>query len=93
MHALIKSTPRTPQEASNQTTLTSLVCTPKKYSANDQHQLQLTDALVTFVAGDLMPLSIVESPRFRSLMSSADPRYQVPSRKLSSCQATTGEVC
>ena len=82
MHALVKSTPHTPQEGSNQTTLTSLVCTHKKYSANDQHQLQLTDALVTFVAGDLMPLSIVESPRFRSLMSSADPRYQVPSRKL-----------
>ena len=82
MHALVKSTPRVSQEESNQMTLTSLVCAPKKYSPNGQRQVQLTEALVTFVAGDLMPLSIVESPRFRSLMSLADQRYQLPSRKL-----------
>ena len=82
MHALVKSTPRVSQEESKQTTLTSLVCAPKKYSPNGQRQVQLTEALVIFVAGDLMPLSIVESPRFRFLMSLADQRYQLPSRKL-----------
>lgn len=45
------------------------------------HQTQLTDAVVEFVAGNLLPLSIVESPYFHALLSKADPKYQVPSRK------------
>ena len=64
-----------------QPTLTSLVTTPKKYNPSDPRQIELTDTLVSFVAGDLLPLSLVESKRFRKLMDKADPRYQLPSRK------------
>ena len=58
----VKSTPRTPLVSNDQSTITSLICTPKKYSMHDQWQSHLTNALVTFIAGDLLPLSIVESP-------------------------------
>ena len=57
----------------DQTTLTSVVHSPKKYGSNDQQQQKLTHALLTFIiAGDLMPLSIVESTRFRAFVHSAD---------------------
>ncbi|KAJ8315996.1 hypothetical protein KUTeg_006010 [Tegillarca granosa] len=52
-----------------------------KYASTDQRQIQLTDALIKFIAGDLLPLSIVESEDFRNLMETADPKYQMPSRK------------
>ena len=47
----------------------------------NSHQIELTDAVVGFVAGNLLPLSIVESPYFHALMYKADPKYQIPSRK------------
>ena len=79
----MKSTPHSsPLLSDNQSTLEGLVSPPKKYSTNDQQQTNLTDALVTFIAGDLMPLSVVESPRFQALMSLSDPRFQFSSRKL-----------
>ena len=34
-----------------------------------------------FIAGDLLPLSTVESENFKNLMTIADPEYQLPSRK------------
>ena len=34
-----------------------------------------------FIAGDLIPLSIVESENFKNLIETADPQYQLPSRK------------
>lgn len=82
---MVRSTPqqsRLTQDNSNQTTLTLLVEAQKKYSPNDPRQVQLTNALVKFIADDLMPMSIVESPRFKSLMSLADARFQIPTRKL-----------
>ena len=48
----------------SQSALTSLVVTPKKYS---MHQLELTDAVIEFVAENLLPLSIVDSPYFYTL--------------------------
>ena len=53
----------------------------KKYSPPYAHQLVINDALVNFIAGDLIPLSIVESPRFRSFILKLDPEYQLPTRK------------
>ena len=49
-----------------------------KYKQSDKHQADITDAVVTYIAGDLLSLSTVESSRFRAMI---DPRYQVPSRK------------
>ena len=44
-------------------------------------QLRLTNKLVNFVASDLMPLSVVESTAFRDMMTEAQPRFAMPSRK------------
>lgn len=52
-----------------------------KYSNSDPRQIQLTDALLKSIAGNLLPLSIVESEEFKNLMEIADSRYQMPSRK------------
>ncbi|XP_062579450.1 zinc finger BED domain-containing protein 4-like [Saccostrea cucullata] len=52
-----------------------------KYSSNDPNQQQITDALLHFIAGDLLPLSIVDSKYFQNLMEKVNPKYQLPSRK------------
>ena len=53
----------------------------KKYEAKHPKQLLVTDALVDFVAEDLMPLRLVESLRFQKLLKALDPQYSLPSRK------------
>ena len=60
--------------------LTSHLTKTKKYSKTDHRQVALTNALVSFVAGDLLPLSIIDSPQFHRLMETADGRCQMPSR-------------
>ena len=52
----------------------------EKYNKNDPRQQQLTEALVIYIAGDLLPLSTVDSENFKNLMEHAEPRYQMPSR-------------
>jgi len=52
-----------------------------KYHPNEQKQTLTTDALVMFIAGDILPLSIVDSPNFRQFVEKLDPKYQMPSRK------------
>ena len=53
-----------------------------KYDAKHPKQLQVTDALVDFVAEDLMPLCLVDSLQLQKLLKSLDPQYYLPSRKL-----------
>lgn len=68
-------------QQSHQTTLDSMVINPNKYASNDYQQVQITDALVSFIAGNLLPLSTVESPHFHDLMNVSNLKYQVPIRK------------
>ena len=53
----------------------------KKFHKDDPRNKELTNALLLYIAGDLCPLSVVESPYFRNLMKKAEPRFKVPSRK------------
>lgn len=56
--------------------------TKKAYYLNsDLHQVQITDALLKFIAGNLLPLSIVKSKEFKNLMEIADSKYQIPSEE------------
>ncbi len=64
-----------------QPTLTSHFITNRKYNITDHRQVELTKAIVSFIAGDLLPLSIVDSHEFQRLMEIADSRYQLLSRK------------
>ena len=69
-------------QQSHQTTLDSLVSSnPKKYASTDYQQVQITDTLVSFIAGNLLPLPTVESPHFHDLMNASNPKYKVPTRK------------
>ena len=53
----------------------------KNKDSKSPKQILVTNALVDFVAGDLMPLSIVESDHFKKLVNILDPTYQLPSKK------------
>lgn len=67
--------------ADTQQTLTSFIKPLKKYDHKNPKQILVTNAVVDFVAGDLMPLNIVESDRFEKLLASLDPQYHLPTRK------------
>ena len=69
------------EEEETQQTLTHLIKPKKKYDHRNPKQISAQEALVDFIADDLMPLSLVESVRFRKFASILDPQYQLPSRK------------
>ena len=45
-----------------------------KYHPKEQKQTLTTDALVMFIAGDILPLSIVDSPSFRQFVEKLEPK-------------------
>ena len=53
----------------------------EKFDKDDPRYKELTDALLLYIAGDLAPLSVVDSPYFCNMMKKTEPRYQLPSRK------------
>lgn len=79
---LLKSTPCSDSpSSSNQTTLEGIVTTPQMYNSKDRRQCQLTESIISLIAGNLLPQSFVESKRFHNFMSVADSKYQIPSKK------------
>ena len=68
-------------QSNSQQTLTHLLRPQRKYSSQHPKQILVTDAVVDFIADDLIPLSVVESKRFKSLLRILDSQYQVPSHK------------
>ncbi|RXM29618.1 hypothetical protein EOD39_2233 [Acipenser ruthenus] len=52
---------------SDQTTVDSFMPDPqlKKWKATNSRQVKLTDSIVSFIANDLLPLSIADSTDFR----------------------------
>ncbi|MGH0162180.1 UNVERIFIED_CONTAM: hypothetical protein FKN15_045292, partial [Acipenser sinensis] len=52
-----------------------------KWKAKDPRQVKLINNIVSFIANDLMPLSVVDSTAFRDILSTAEPRFSMPSRK------------
>ncbi|KAK3891165.1 hypothetical protein Pcinc_004954 [Petrolisthes cinctipes] len=55
--------------------------TSRKWKSTNPRQKELTNCIVAFTAHDLLPLSLVESERFRILMATAEPMFIMPSRK------------
>jgi hypothetical protein len=76
-----KSNQSTSLKSEQQPTMQAFVQTSAKYPAHHPNQKSITDALIMFIARDLMPLSVVDSPNFRQMLQKLDPRYTVPSRK------------
>ncbi|XP_049727571.1 E3 SUMO-protein ligase ZBED1 [Loxodonta africana] len=61
--------------------------TPDTLAAKSAHgyeskrQQELTAAVMSFICEGLYPASIVDEPTFRLLLKTAEPRYELPSRK------------
>lgn len=74
-------TTRPSSNPDNQPSVACLIKKNEKYTKDDPRQTQLTDSILLFIAGDVLPLKTVDSPHFRSLCNKFDPRYTVPDRK------------
>ncbi|KAJ8401189.1 hypothetical protein AAFF_G00387710 [Aldrovandia affinis] len=53
---------------------------PNKWHSTDPSQVLADRALVNLIAGEQLPVSIVESPLFLTFMRETQPSYNVPSR-------------
>ena len=51
------------------------------FDNDDERQIELTQSVVTFIARDLLPVSVVESGAFREFLEEAQPCFSMPSRK------------
>ena len=72
--------------------MTDFIRPASKYSSTDHRQVEIIDALVLYIAGDLVPLSVVESHYLSNLVKNWTLEtsfpvetfiYQVPWRKVS----------
>ena len=53
----------------------------KKWKLSNERQIELTQSVVTFIAKDLIPVSVVESSAIKELLEKAEPCFSMPSRK------------
>ncbi|XP_071069550.1 E3 SUMO-protein ligase ZBED1-like isoform X2 [Dasypus novemcinctus] len=75
--AFSKLKPESAQQAAAQDTLA-----PKPgHGFEGKRQQELTAAVLGLICEGLYPASIVDEPTFRTLLRTADPRYELPSRK------------
>ncbi len=65
----------------SQPTMMGFTTRTKEYSSSDPRRQAMTNALVMFIAGDLLPASVVDSANFRAFLRTLDPCYTVPSRQ------------
>ena len=64
-----------------QTTLDFLITNRRKYDSKNIMQVSANDALAEFIAGGLLPLSVVDSIKFKKFVETLDARYQVPTQQ------------
>ena len=80
------------QESTSQSSR-STVARPSKASVEQFHikplPVQPTDTLIQLIAGDGLPLSIVDSENFRKFVCTLDPHYQLPTQELVSTNLLT----
>ena len=78
-----KKQPKREATCSNttQATLGSVVMKSAMYSPSSPQTKDLNRAVAYHIAKDAMPLSTVDKPGFRFMISKLNPRYQLPSRK------------
>ncbi|KAL3890114.1 hypothetical protein ACJMK2_002407 [Sinanodonta woodiana] len=51
-----------------------------KYSSHSSRALHITDKVCRFIIKEMRPYRIVDSPEFRDILHTLDPRYNVPGR-------------
>ncbi|KFQ08194.1 Zinc finger BED domain-containing protein 1 [Haliaeetus albicilla] len=67
-------------ESSQQVVQDSLIMKTYQNYENKKHQ-ELTSAVISLICEGMYPASIVDEPTFKALLRTADPRYELPSRK------------
>jgi hypothetical protein len=51
------------------------------YRSSSPKAVDITQKIAKFLVKDLRPYRMVDSPEFRDIVNTLDPRYNVPSRK------------
>jgi len=64
-----------------QVTLPVAIEQTQPYLSSSKRAQEITNALLYFIAKEMMPFNIVEQPGFRKLLSKLDNRYNIPFRK------------
>ncbi|NWJ02084.1 ZBED1 protein, partial [Crypturellus undulatus] len=67
-------------ESSQQVVQDNLIMKTYQNYENKKHQ-ELTSAVISLICEGMYPASIVDEPTFKALLRTADPRYELPSRK------------
>ncbi|XP_053313333.1 E3 SUMO-protein ligase ZBED1 [Spea bombifrons] len=67
-------------ESSQQVVQESLTI-KNSHGYESKKQLELTSGVISMICEGMFPASILDEPTFKSLLKTADPRYEVPSRK------------
>ncbi len=75
----------------SQPTLFQVLEKKGKYDGSSQQKKQLDEALITMIAQDMQPLSIVDDKGFRNFCNAMDRRYQVP-RRVQLCDVLLPEI-
>ena len=65
----------------NQPSLTETWNKQKLLSSDSREHKELTKSVACCLARDMLPLSTVDKPGFRTMLQRFNPRYQLPSRK------------
>lgn len=66
--------------SSSQTSVTALFEKSRKFDRNSREHKELTRSVTTCLAKDMLPLSTVDKPGFRAMISKFNPRYDLPTR-------------
>ena len=74
--------PKAPKQGSSaQASLSDVIAKSTKYSPSSAQAKELNRAVTYYLAKDAVPLSTVDKPGFRHMVSKLNPRYHLPSRK------------
>ncbi|KAM9577104.1 E3 SUMO-protein ligase ZBED1 isoform 1-T3 [Trichechus inunguis] len=74
--AFSKLKPESSQQVAQDT-----LATKSGHGSDTKRQQELTAAVMGFICEGLYPTSVVDEPTFRLLLKTAEPRYELPSRK------------
>jgi len=69
------------EPATTQPTLTTVIEEGRKYDPKSLPAKELDRAVAYYIAKDMQPYSIVESPGFRALVCELNPQYKLPLQK------------
>ena len=69
------------ETSSGQASIDAAFSASKKYPKTSGRHLLLQRKVAEYLVADMKPLSTVESPAFRNLCTSLDPKFDVPSKK------------